>query len=387
MNTSEFFRLAAEPGQGVLRLAPTWVPRAMLRPGGRLRLHPNDLYALGGHRGGIDERWLASNVVADNGPGTPPDEGLSYVEFEGNCVPLREFTGDTWQVLCKLFDNAVPIPLHVHPSDAQARPMGKRGKPEAYYYPAQYNANPGAFPYTFFGLQTHTSRDAVRRCLQRWSEGDNGILNLSQAYKLKPGTGWQVDTNILHAPGTMVTYEPQAPSDIGAKFESMCAGDPVPWDALNGQMPDPQKNDLDYILSWIDFEKNTDPFFAQFNYREPIKANDSDLHIEKWIVYGSPHFSARELAVAPGATVRITDARPYGALVVQGRGTINGLDCEVPTLIRYGQMTADEFFVTAEAAAAGVAITNASRTEPLVILKCYGPGHPEAEEFIECKSE
>lgn len=72
MNTSEFFRLAAEPGQGVLRLAPTWVPRAMLRPRGRLRLHPNDLYALGGHRGGIDERWLASDVVADNGPGTPP---------------------------------------------------------------------------------------------------------------------------------------------------------------------------------------------------------------------------------------------------------------------------------------------------------------------------
>ena len=120
MNTSEFFRLAFERGQGVLRLAPTWVPRALLRPGGRLRLHPNDLYALGGQRGGIDERWLASNVVADNGPGTPADEGLSYVEMDGDCVPLREFTGDSWQVLCKLFDNAVPIPLHVHPNDAQA---------------------------------------------------------------------------------------------------------------------------------------------------------------------------------------------------------------------------------------------------------------------------
>lgn len=387
MNTSEFFRLAAEKGQGVLRLAPAWVPRAMLRPGGRLHLHPSDLYALGGHRGGIDERWLASNVVADNGPDTPPDEGLSYVEFNGDCVPLREFTGDSWQVLCKLFDNAVPIPLHVHPSDEQARPLRKRGKPEAYYYPPQYNTNSGAFPYTFFGLQTHTSRDAVRRCLQRWSEGDNGILHLSQAYKLKPGTGWQVDTNVLHAPGTMVTYEPQAPSDIGAKFESMCAGDPLPWDALNGQMPEAQRNDLDYILSWIDFEKNTDPFFAQYNYREPVRASDSDQHIEKWIVYGSQYFSARELSVAPGATVRIADAGPYGALVVQGRGSINGLDCEVPSLVRYGQMTADEFFVTAEAAAAGVVITNTSRTEPLVILKCFGPGHPEAEEFIECKSE
>ncbi len=387
MNKSQFFRHALDRGRGVLRLAPTWVPRAALRPGGRLRLHPNDLYALGPHRGGIDERWLASNVVADNGPGTPGDEGLSYIELDGACVELRELTGDSWQVLCKLFDNAVPIPLHVHPTDAQARPLGRRGKPEAYYFPPQYNANPGAFPYTFFGLQTHTSREAVRRCLQRWSEGDNGILHLSQAYKLKPGTGWQVDPNVLHAPGTLVTYEPQAPSDMGAKFESMCAGDPLPWEALTGQMPEAHRNDIDYILSWIDFEKNTDPFFAQYNYREPVRCADSDVHIEKWIVYGSQHFSARELSVAPGATVVVRDARPYGALVVQGRGAMNGLECEVPSLVRYGQMTADEFFVTAEAAAEGVTITNASRTEPLVILKCFGPGHPEAEEFIECKSE
>jgi hypothetical protein len=387
MNTSQFFRHALDRGRGVLRLAPTWVPRAALRPGGRLRLHPNDLYALGPHRGGIDERWLASNVVADNGPGTPADEGLSYIELDGACVELREFTGDSWQVLCKLFDNAVPIPLHVHPTDAQARPLGRRGKPEAYYFPPQYNANPGAFPYTFFGLQTHTSRESIRRCLQRWGDGDNGILHLSQAYKLKPGTGWQVDPNVLHAPGTLVTYEPQAPSDMGAMFESMCGGDPLPWEALTGQMPEAHRNDIDYILSWIDLEKNTDPFFAQYNHREPLRCADSDVHIEKWIVYGSQHFSARELSVAPGATVVIRDARPYGALVVQGRGSINGLECEVPSLVRYGQMTADEFFVTAEAAAEGVTIVNASRTEPLVILKCFGPGHPEAEEFIECKSE
>ena len=161
----------------------------------------------------------------------------------------------------------------------------------------------------------------------------------------------------------------------------------MPWDALTGQMPEVSRNDLDYIMSWIDFGKNTDPFFAQFNYREPVRCAENELFLEKWIVYGSPHFSARELAVGPGSSIAISDLRAYGALVVQGRGTLNGLDCEVPGLIRFGQMTADEFFVTSEAAAAGVSITNASRTEPLVILKCFGPGHPEAEEFIECKSE
>src|SRR5580692_2458678 len=49
----------AESG-GLLRLAPCWVPRSFLQPGKRLKLHPDDLYAFGLNRGGIDERWFAS---------------------------------------------------------------------------------------------------------------------------------------------------------------------------------------------------------------------------------------------------------------------------------------------------------------------------------------
>ena len=43
---------------GLLRLSPCWVPRVFLQPGRRLKLHPDDLYAFGLNRGGIDERWL-----------------------------------------------------------------------------------------------------------------------------------------------------------------------------------------------------------------------------------------------------------------------------------------------------------------------------------------
>ena len=77
-NVRELITRALEVGEGVVRVMPTWVPRAFCVPGRRLRLHPNDLYALGGHRGGIDERWFSSTTPADNGPGTPDDEGLSY---------------------------------------------------------------------------------------------------------------------------------------------------------------------------------------------------------------------------------------------------------------------------------------------------------------------
>ena len=71
---------ALNKGNGVLRLGPCWVPRSFCIPGKRLKLHPNDYYAFGGHRGGIDERWFASTTKADNGPETLPDEGLSYIE-------------------------------------------------------------------------------------------------------------------------------------------------------------------------------------------------------------------------------------------------------------------------------------------------------------------
>ena len=69
---------ALEQGKGILRLAPTWVPRSFCRPGKRIKLHPDDYFILG-QRGGIDERWFSSTTWAENGPDTPEDEGLSYV--------------------------------------------------------------------------------------------------------------------------------------------------------------------------------------------------------------------------------------------------------------------------------------------------------------------
>ena len=42
-----------------------------------------------------------------------------------------------------------------------------------------------------------------------------------------------------------------------------------------------------------------------------------------------------------------------------------------PTLIRYGELTHDEFFVSEDAAKKGVVITNTSATEPLVMLKHF----------------
>ena len=45
---------AFDQGEGVLRLAPTWVPRSFCVPGRRIKLDPGDYFALGGARGGIE---------------------------------------------------------------------------------------------------------------------------------------------------------------------------------------------------------------------------------------------------------------------------------------------------------------------------------------------
>src|SRR5437762_9509091 len=78
-------RRALEAGGGIFRLAPTWVPRSFLMPGRRIKLAPEDIYAYGAHRGGIDERWFASTTPAAN-ENRVEDEGLSYVVHGGKRV-------------------------------------------------------------------------------------------------------------------------------------------------------------------------------------------------------------------------------------------------------------------------------------------------------------
>jgi hypothetical protein len=391
---------AVRAGAGILRLEPCWVPRTFMIPGRRLRLHPDDLYALGGHRGGINERWFSSTTNADNGPGTPQDEGLSYVRLDsGERFLLKEAVdsaGDLligapvmareggWNILCKFFDNMGAIPHHLHQGDEHARHVGRKGKPEAYYFPPQYNQLDNNFPYTFMGLEPGTTKDDVRRCLEGWNRGDNGILNLSRAFRLQPGTGWQIDPGILHAPGSLVTYEPQVNSDVFAMFQSVVDGRIVPRELLTKDVPSEHHDDLDYLVGMLDWEANVDQEFARHNRVfprpvAPFEETEASGYREQWICYGTGWYSAKELTVLPKRTATIRDAAAYGAIVSQGHGNFGRHRVAAPVMIRFGEMTQDELFVSADVAEQGVRIENLSDTDPLVVLKHFGPGNPDAE--------
>ena len=387
-----------DAGEGLLRLAPTWVPRSFLMPGRRIKLAPQDVYALGAHRGGIDERWFSSTTAAAN-EGAPPDEGLSYVVHEGKRVfTLRDAVAlegkrlvgpsiweryQRWPVYSKFFDNLGPIPHHMHQSNEQAALVGQQGKPESYYFPPQLNALGNNFPYTFFGLEPGTTRADLRRCLEAWDKGDNGILNHSKAYRLQPGTGWLVPPCVLHAPGSLVTYEPQWGSDVFAMYQSMVEGRAVPWSLLTKDFPREKHQDLDYLVDALDWEQNVDPNFKDHHYLEPIAAAGSDDgHVDKWVVYGTVDrqqlFTAKELTIAPGARATVKDKGAYGLIAVQGTGRIGKLALQTPAMIRYGELTEDEVFVSHDAAAQGVVFENTGK-EPLVTLRYFGPdANPDA---------
>ena len=391
-------RRALEQGEGILRLAPTWVPRSYLVPGRRLKLDERDLFAYGADRGGIDERWIASTTMAMNENRTS-DEGLSFVVFEGERFTLKEamecegrrLIGDAmwsayhrWPVYSKFFDNLGPIPHHLHQSESQAKLVGREGKPEGYYFPPQMNATFGNFPHTYFGLEPGTTKENIRSCLKRWNTGDNNILSYAKAYKLVPGTGWLVPTRVLHAPGSLLTYEPQWGSDVLSMFQSMVDGRAVKRELLIQDVPIEKHHDYDFIADLIDWDRNMDPNFKAKHYIEPIVAagGPKEDFVDRWVVYGTiageQKFSAKELTVVPGGSCTLKENAASGLIVTQGHGRIGPLEIDCSSAIRFGQMTQDELFITYEAAAGGVTVENHSKTDPLVTLRYFGPSVHEA---------
>jgi hypothetical protein len=392
---------ALEKGKGILRLTPTWVPRSFCVPGRRIKLHPDDYYVLGGERGGIDERWFSSTTPAKNGPLTGENEGLSHVVFddEGNEVQFLlkdaidelkgELIGDrlwneygAWPMYSKFFDNMGPLPHHLHHNDEQAALIGQLGKPEAYYFPPQVNNHGGDFPYTFIGIAPGTTKEQIKECLQDFTKGDNKITNYSSAFRLEPGTGWDVPPGLLHAPGSLCTYEPQKASDVFAMYQSLVNEAIIPEELLWNGTPKDRMGDYDQLMEAIDWELNTDPQMMANRYMVPQPVRNEDEmkaagYREVWVCYKSDAFSAKELTVMPGQTVTIRDSAAYGLIMMQGHGKMGVWNIETPALIRYGQLTNDEFFVSEKAAMEGVTIVNHSTTDPIVMLKHFGPANPE----------
>jgi hypothetical protein len=390
-------RRTFERGGGVLRLLPAFVPFRFNQPGGRLHLHPDDYYPLGMEYGSVKERWFCSVLHAFGADSPHPEIGLSLVgvdedpslkfPFKAAVAELgAELIGEelmtkyaTWPMHAKFFDYRLPLFHHLHLQEADAARLGWPGKPEAYYFPVQLNNYPGEFPLTYFGFDPAVTRAQVKERLRDWQNRDTRITELSRAYRIELGTGWYTPPGVLHAPGSCLTYEPQWNSLVGAVFENVSSGEINDFQRLARSASKGEGDPLDAILDLLDWEKNVDPQFRQRYFRPPLPCESGDPRFsEKWITYANPYFSAKELALLPGQEALVKDQAAYGCVVIQGHGEIGPHQAEAPGLLRYGQESADEFFVSEGAAQAGVTIRNGSRWEPLVLLKHFGPNNPGA---------
>src|SRR5436305_653410 len=171
-------------------------------------------------------------------------------------------------------------------------------------------------------------------------------------------------------------------------YQSLVEGREVPWALLVKDMPKEKHKDLDFIVNQLDWDANVDPNFKANHYLEPIATADTskDGWIDKWIVYGRVHgeqlFSAKELTVNPGTKCTIKDKGASSIIVVQGEGRLNKLRLSSPKMIGFHELTEDEVFITEPAAITGVTYENTSSTEPLVVLRYFGPEvNPDAPEM------
>ena len=286
-----------------------------------------------------------------------------------------------WPMYSKFFDNENPLFHHLHLGFEDAARVGKLGKPECYFFPKQLNNYFGEAGYTYFGFDPDMDPEEIKERIRHYADDDTRITELSRAYRIELGTGWYTPPGVIHAPASVLTYEPQWNSDVNSVYENIVSGEVYPPEMLDEECPDEKKGDIEYIFSLLDWEKNVDPHYRKTYFRKPLIESQTDEYTQKWIVYGNPYVAGKELTVNPGASVTLSDGAAYGCIFIQGHGTFGVYDAESPTLLHFGAHSSDEFFVSAKAACEGVKITNTSKVEPLVVLKHFGPdcpGVPEA---------
>jgi hypothetical protein len=161
-------------------------------------------------------------------------------------------------------------------------------------------------------------------------------------------------------------------------YENVTSDEVYPYEFLVENCPADKKQDIDYVMSLMDWEKNVDPHYKKNYFRPPVVCSHSDERFtESWITYGNEYFGAKELRINPGQTVTIKDGAAYGCIIIQGHGKFGEYDAEAAVMLRFGQPSNDEYFVSEATAKSGVTITNESKYQPMVILKHFGPNHPD----------
>ena len=368
---------------GIVYLRPSWVARNFLPPGKRLGMKEEE-YDMG-ERGFITERWLGSETNADNRIG-PEDEGLSYLEVEGESILLKDAVGVCGQLimgeqyakthkglgrLAKIYDFESRIFYHIHQMREDASKVGKNPKEEAYYF--LEDVDMGKHPETFFGVHPYLVEggkqyETLLPYLVDWNS--DLILKHARAYLNVAGEGFHLPSGVLHAPGTALTLELQEDSNVFSMLQAKLNNKIHSKELLfkDVSKEDRAKYGERVILEQIDWKICGDPYFYENRHTEPqlVEKTKQNEGFEEWIYYNTTKFSGKKVTIKPKSTFKSVDNGVYNILVWKGSGKIDGHE------VKGKNFGIDEVLVIHEKATQGFVIENTG-SEELVLFKFFGP--------------
>lgn len=377
MKKEEVLNEELKATNGILRLAPTFVPRTDTTALGRLGVKE---FYISPERGYVSERWIASSVEAIN-PVKVQDEGLSFISFTSRSLnlSLREalqilpgrLLGDKYAeehennfgVLTKVLDSGTPIPWHIHANQEDAmKYWNMNGKEEAYYFLDSKIMGP--LPYSHLAVHPDVTENELLPILKRWN--DDKVLDLSPAYRLNIGEGFHIFPGVPHAPGTALTLEIQEESDVYNTLQAINYGMKIPKEELLFNLPDEEA-----VVKLIDWGKARDPLFYRKYKMHPTKivnSNSEDNGVANWVF--NPNrtrkFCGKKVSVHPGKTFEGIEKGACAILVWKGEGKIEEVK------VQGGNSNMDELFLSDELATQPHKIVNTGKEE-MVLYKIFGP--------------
>ncbi|MEZ4717713.1 MAG: hypothetical protein R2851_16740 [Caldilineaceae bacterium] len=183
--------------------------------------------------------------------------------------------------------------------------------------------------------------------------------------KLSSGTGHRLvrARRRAHTPGSLCTYEPQWASDVFAMFQSLVAEVPIDGDLVKN-VPADKHQDLDFLVSMVDWDANVCPASRKpTSGRRAGRAGGGDgrRRLSRGLRSPTATTSCGQGIDRPARARRgYQKQRSLRLHHDQGHGArINGQPLETPALIRFGQLTYDEYFVAAGRRAASPFTTRA----------------------------
>lgn len=200
-------------------------------------------------------------------------------------------------LLVKLIDASENLSIQVHPNDAQAAPLDKLGKTEAWYVLA---AEPGAVLYA--GLREDVSLDAFRMAAERL---DGSSAELLRRIEARAGATLLLPAGTVHALGAgVMVYEIQQPSDVTYRLDD--------WGRVDAR-GNPREMHLAAGFAVADVASRPE-------WLEPLAEGDG-----RDVLVTTRYFALERIALAGGETFRLPAASgPQVVTVLEGRAEIGG---------------------------------------------------------------